>query len=563
MQASTARTSRKGSAPSRNYCPGDVTASADLSHFVFATEWNVFAPGGKLAPPGSVYDNDIGDSTVKVASKTPRGENIPSEPTDHAGDPLQIPAVSERRLPHPDGRRRHRALRVRRLLRRRPAAATTSTVRRCPMQPSHLYMRVDGAVTYDVSQGHDVNYVGMTADGTKVYFTSERTADTGRHRHAARTSTCGERGRRDSLTLISKADNSGTRRTGNSDACNADFVHASAASSPTTQLVLLPALDSGLGGNCLSDNFIASENGDIYFFSPEQLDGTRGVPNQENLYVYRDGTGPVRHHPDRRPVLLRSLHVGDMLRDGIAADAGLAGRQPHGVRHRQPGHPVRQRRPPRDVHLRHRTRGSSSASPASRAANRRPPTSQASQDGLFMTERRPHLLHHRRRARPRRHQPRPGRLRVRRRPAAADHARAPATPATPGRRLRRHLATSRAWSGSAPTAPTSTSRPTTRWSARTTTASSSSSTTPAPAAASRLRRRRRPAPPPTSATALGSPPPPALAGRHRRRARRSAATSPAKHGEAAEEAPQEAARARQARQAEGRRDRLTRRRAGR
>ncbi len=35
------------------------------------------------------------------------------------------------------------------------------------MQPSRLYMRVDDAVTYDVSQGHDVNYVGMTADGSK------------------------------------------------------------------------------------------------------------------------------------------------------------------------------------------------------------------------------------------------------------------------------------------------------------------------------------------------------------------------------------------------------------
>ena len=42
------------------------------------------------------------------------------------------------------------------------------------MQPSHLYMRVDDAVTYDVSQGYDVNYVGMTADGSKVYFTTDQ-----------------------------------------------------------------------------------------------------------------------------------------------------------------------------------------------------------------------------------------------------------------------------------------------------------------------------------------------------------------------------------------------------
>src|SRR5262249_42592566 len=39
---------------SGNYCPGDVTASPDLSHFVFASEWNVFAPGGQLTAPGSV-----------------------------------------------------------------------------------------------------------------------------------------------------------------------------------------------------------------------------------------------------------------------------------------------------------------------------------------------------------------------------------------------------------------------------------------------------------------------------------------------------------------------------
>jgi len=75
-------------------CPGDVTASADLTHFVFATEWNVFAPGGQLSAPGSVYDNNTTTGAVTVASKTPAGDDVPSEPADHAGDPLQIPAVS-------------------------------------------------------------------------------------------------------------------------------------------------------------------------------------------------------------------------------------------------------------------------------------------------------------------------------------------------------------------------------------------------------------------------------------------------------------------------------------
>src|SRR6202040_1829699 len=77
-----------------NDCPGDVTTSADLGHFVFATEWNLFAPGGNLNAPGSVYDNNTATATVALASLTPAGVNIPSEPLDHAGDPLQIPSVS-------------------------------------------------------------------------------------------------------------------------------------------------------------------------------------------------------------------------------------------------------------------------------------------------------------------------------------------------------------------------------------------------------------------------------------------------------------------------------------
>ena len=37
-------------------------------------------------------------------------------------------------------------------------------------------------------------------------------------------------------------------------------------------------LEGDEGGNCRSDSAIASENGDIYFFSPEQLDGSLGFP---------------------------------------------------------------------------------------------------------------------------------------------------------------------------------------------------------------------------------------------------------------------------------------------
>ena len=143
-------------------------------------------------------------------------------------------------------------------------------------------MRVDGAVTFDVSAGHAVNYVGMTEDGSIVYFTSpERltSEDTDTSIDLYRWSEA-----TDSITLASK----GQGGAGNSDACNSGFVDKCGI--VTYSNAELCQLTSGIGGNCLSDNSIAAKSGDIYFFSPEQLVGTRGIANQENLYVFRGGS---------------------------------------------------------------------------------------------------------------------------------------------------------------------------------------------------------------------------------------------------------------------------------
>ena len=83
-----------GAETAGNFCPGEVSASSDLSHFAFSTEWNVFAAGGQPTAPGSVYDNDTRTREVVVVSKTPGGEAIPAEPGDNTGDPLQIPGLS-------------------------------------------------------------------------------------------------------------------------------------------------------------------------------------------------------------------------------------------------------------------------------------------------------------------------------------------------------------------------------------------------------------------------------------------------------------------------------------
>ena len=95
-----------------NVCPGDVTASSDLSHFVFADEWNSFAPGGQVSPPGSVYDNDTTTGTVKVASVLQDGEPIPGRARRPGRRPAPDPRRLQRRLTHSHRRRRHRTVRV-------------------------------------------------------------------------------------------------------------------------------------------------------------------------------------------------------------------------------------------------------------------------------------------------------------------------------------------------------------------------------------------------------------------------------------------------------------------
>ena len=285
-----------------NNCPGEVSASSDLSHFVFSTEWNLFASDGNLTPPGSVYDNNTKTGSVVVASLTPGGDAIPSEPADHAGDPLQIPGVSDdgshvligagaigpcglTNCPIP------------------PCGDTFGGKIHCPTYPMHLYMRVDGAVTYDVSQGHDVTYVGMTKDATKVFFTSPEQLTSEDHDGSVDLYMWTEAGEREGqpLTLISKSNNNKgiPGEPGQSDACKANFSTPGETTTKNCDIVTFSSLswcqlEGGGGGNCRSDSAIASEEGDIYFFSPEQLDGSLGIPNKENLYVYRTGAQNVQ-----------------------------------------------------------------------------------------------------------------------------------------------------------------------------------------------------------------------------------------------------------------------------
>ena len=288
---------------------------------------------------------------------------------------------------------------------------------------------------------------------------------------------------------------------GNSDACDGDVRRRSAASTPTPTSLLLPAASEASAATAARTTRSPPRTATSTSSRPSSSTARAGFRTRRTSTSTADGAVAVRHHADRRPVLLhtpRSNFGQRLQRHADRADAGHSRRQPHGLRHRQPGHAVRQRRAPGDVHLRTATRGTivcvscipSGAPPTSdvagepgrplhdrtTAAPSSPPKTRSStstptesQDVYEYVDGRPQLI-----------TPGTGDTSV-----AGGGGRFTGVSSRPG------------WSASAPTDATSTSRPTTRWSARTTTATSSSSTTPAPAAASRrraaaaLRRRRR------------------------------------------------------------------------
>jgi hypothetical protein len=139
-------------------------------------------------------------------------------------------------------------------------------------------MRVNDTLTYEVSldesavnQGVKFNF--MTSDGSKVFFSTNKqmTADD----HDTSTDIYMWDEETNSLTRISQSDN----LPGDTDACTP----ASSWTSKCNAVVVPTPETESL------DSPFANETGDIYFYSPELLDGSRGFPGKRNLYVYRNG----------------------------------------------------------------------------------------------------------------------------------------------------------------------------------------------------------------------------------------------------------------------------------
>ena len=135
-------------------------------------------------------------------------------------------------------------------------------------------MRVNDAITYELADGVPVSYYGMTSDATRVFFTSNQQLTEDDDDTSVDLYMWSEQGELEGepLSLISL----GSGGQGNTDACSTSW---------TTNCNV-----EVVSGQAVTDYPIATESGDVYFYSPEVLDQPEnGVDGARNLYVYHEG----------------------------------------------------------------------------------------------------------------------------------------------------------------------------------------------------------------------------------------------------------------------------------
>jgi hypothetical protein len=270
--------------------------SADGTHLVFGST-SQFEPDGNSNGDVTIYDRDLRSDTTQVVSTTPAGSTM----TGPGIGQLDISADGSRIL-------------IGRLV--SEAAGDRYW---------HLYIHIgDSPQTIDLTPGaiDGVLYAGMSADGTKVFFTSGdplvgSELDESVDLYRADVSI--------SSATISRV-STGIESAGDTDGCDpfANTVFSrwnSRGTAPTCDVLAV----GGRGG-------VASGDGTVYFLSPELLDGTgNGVQDAPNLYLARPGGAP--HFvatlessanaplPEARHAFLRS--IGTLSKPtGVALDQG-------------------------------------------------------------------------------------------------------------------------------------------------------------------------------------------------------------------------------------------------
>ena len=265
---------------------GAVKPSPDFSHYFFSSAAAIqFDPSQEPLhhAPGSAYDDNFETNTVSLISKLPNGATI----EEGGGEFITFPGVST------DGS--HILMSTGYPSNSDFANTNFNSGAHYVNAERHLFMRVGGGtgVTYSIAPGHVVHYVGMTADGSEVFLTSDEKLTPEAENASTNLYMWSEKGDREGhpLALISKPN--GANGTGTPSCPATTWTEACGAVPYVTggPEVSVPhsILHGGPGGNGRSDNAIAAENGDIYFYSPVQLDGSKGALGQRNLYVYRGG----------------------------------------------------------------------------------------------------------------------------------------------------------------------------------------------------------------------------------------------------------------------------------
>lgn len=234
--------------------------SADGTHFVFGST-SRFETDGNSNGDVSIYLRDLASGETRVVSKTPGGTTMTGAgigELDISSDGGRV-VVGQQLSTGPSGNRHW-----------------------------HLYMSADGAdQTIDLTPGTaGVLYNGMTADGTKVFFSTadQLTADD------EDSSVDLYRADVDGSTAVLSRVSTGVGGSGNTDGCDpsANTVHPrwnNLASAATCDVLAV-----GGGGG------VAAEDGSVYFLSPEALDlgtpGNQPIEDAPNLYVARPGQQP-------------------------------------------------------------------------------------------------------------------------------------------------------------------------------------------------------------------------------------------------------------------------------
>jgi hypothetical protein len=245
----------RGSLPVSDPEPAGVVAkplSADGRHLIFGSTQK-FEPTGNSNGDVTIYDRDLASGQTQVASTLPGGATMSGSGTVELD-------VSE------DGSR---------ILIGKQVGSDAAG------NPHYdLYMHIAGGTSSiavaDNASG--VLYAGMSADGSKVYFTTtdQLISDTDASADLYRAEVSSGAA---SVSRVSASDNDGCN-----PVPNADGNHWNAPGAASSASCGVVAIAGGAG--------VASQAGSAYFLSPEQLDGTSGAAGEPNLYLAEVGSAP-------------------------------------------------------------------------------------------------------------------------------------------------------------------------------------------------------------------------------------------------------------------------------